>query len=156
MARGTIEVFMDAFCVGVFDLEVAILAIGLSLHITHAFFSGRMTVRAMDILLIMDIRSHAFGQGIRSTYISSSPATLHRAGVAHARAPSVAVAACRGWLIGYVMKPLLRTWIIMAIQAPHMAYIAIFLFGYCLLFRKWDIDLLLNVFSILKGESRAF
>ena len=41
----------------------------------------------------------------------------------------------------------------MAIQAPHMAYIAIFLFGYCLLFRKGDVDLLLNIVSIFEGES---
>jgi succinate-acetate transporter protein len=62
MTGCAIKVFVYALCMCILDLDMAVLAVSLTLHVTHAFLARGMTVDAMDILLVMDIRGHTFGK----------------------------------------------------------------------------------------------
>ena len=148
---------MNTLGVCLFNGDVAILAIGFSLHISHPFIAGRMAVYAVDPIFIMHIGFHTGRNCVISPDIRLTPPALHGPGMTHATAAE-STATFRFRNLGKFMGlPLL--WRIMAVQATGMTCIANSLLILCLLVGERHIEILADPFciSVIKtGDNQNF
>ena len=147
MAGGTIKIFMDPPGMRRRNFGVAVLAIGLSLHITHPFLTRSMAVYAMDIIFIMHIRRHPRRDCVISPHIRLASPALHGARMTLAAAAESAATfgfGCFAEPVGLIPMGGKVT-----IETAGMAGIADSLFVLGLFLGERNIKVLTNFFGIL-------
>jgi len=149
-------VLMHARDQGLLHFDVAVLARGHSLYMAHAARAGLMAVNAFQLDSHMRVLRQTRRLGKFLPEIAIAAPAFHGTCMAHKGAPAAAGAVRRRRCPRERVASSLPRWRIVAVKTAGMADIARLLFGYCLLVREREIDLLHDLFGVLEGELIAF
>src|SRR5512143_3123061 len=127
---GHVLVYTRCHCL--FDFDMAILAGGFPLDMTHAAGPGLMAVNTPELLPHVHVfrKTRRLGEFLAKIAIPSSP--FHGACVADKGAPAASGAVRWRGCPCKSMTPALARWGVVAVKAARVADVACLLLGYCL------------------------